>query len=94
MSYVEGISREQVLLFPEAVDDYLTEENPVRFINAFVEGLNLKGLGFKNTILQPTGRPPLRRYQIFGKTMQKHSRKSFVNLQYSAMSLIFLLERW
>jgi len=58
MKYIKGTDREQVILFPEVIDDYIAEENPVRFIDAFVEGLNLKELGFKHAELNSTGRPP------------------------------------
>ena len=56
MNYVAGASREQSLLFPEVIDDYITPENPVRFIDAFVEELALEELGFRHAIL-PDGRP-------------------------------------
>lgn len=36
MGYISGDSREQVTMFPEVVDDYITQDNPVRFIEAFV----------------------------------------------------------
>jgi len=39
-------------LFPEVVDDYISEENPVRFVDAFVDSLNLKELGFKHAELE------------------------------------------
>src|SRR4051794_18839532 len=39
-------SRSQTLLFPEAVDDYVDPDNPVRFIDAFVDGLDLTAAGF------------------------------------------------
>lgn len=58
MQYIEGADRRQTILLPEVVDDYITEENPVRFIEAFVEGLDLRGLGFKHAELRETGRPP------------------------------------
>lgn len=58
MKYIQGTNRKQVILFPEVVDDYITEENPVRFIDAFVDGLDLKKLGFKHAELSSTGRPP------------------------------------
>lgn len=58
MRYIKGTDREQVILFPEVIDDYITEENPVRFIDAFIESLDLKELGFKHAELNPTGRPP------------------------------------
>ena len=46
MDYIRGASRNQVVLFPETVEDYITEDNPVRFIDAFVASLDLAALGF------------------------------------------------
>ncbi|MGB3941269.1 MAG: hypothetical protein WBK96_07240 [Candidatus Manganitrophaceae bacterium] len=45
------------MLFPEAIDDYITQDNPVRFIDAFVERTNLRELGFIKTEHAKTGRP-------------------------------------
>ena len=50
MSYIEGISRDQNVLFPEAIDDYITKENPVRFIDAFVDKMDLNELGFTKVL--------------------------------------------
>jgi transposase len=47
MSYLKGSDRHQGLLLPATVEDYVSEENPVRAIDAFVEGVDLKGLGFE-----------------------------------------------
>lgn len=58
MSYVEGASREQRILFPEALDEYIGEENAVRFIDAYVDRLQMEALGFKQTTPKETGRPP------------------------------------
>ena len=58
MHHINGTPREQLTLLPEAIEDYLHQENPVRFIEAFVETLNLISLGFQNTQLRETGRPP------------------------------------
>jgi transposase len=44
MTHISGSDRSQVLLLPEAIDDYVAADNPVRFINAFVDGLDLKAL--------------------------------------------------
>lgn len=41
MSYIQGESREQVFLLPEAINDYVGPENPVRFLDIFVEKLDL-----------------------------------------------------
>jgi transposase len=58
MNYIAGASREQSLLFPEVIDDYITPENPVRFIDAFVAELSLAELGFGHAVPPETGRPP------------------------------------
>lgn len=57
MGYIEGANRGEVLLFPEALDDYITAENPVRFIDAFVASLDLGELGFSRATPAATGRP-------------------------------------
>jgi transposase len=57
MDYIRGVSREQVTLFPEAVEDYITADNPVRFIDAFVSKLDLNELGFQRAEPNETGRP-------------------------------------
>ena len=57
MSYIAGVSRDQVVLFPDVIDDYITEDNSVRFIDAFVERMDLYELGFKRAEPAKTGRP-------------------------------------
>jgi Transposase domain (DUF772) len=49
--------RDQLLLLPEAVDDYVDSDNPVRFIDAFVDGLDLAEAGFGGVAAKATGRP-------------------------------------
>ena len=44
--FVEGIDRSQSTFFPATLDDYVAEDNPVRAVDAFVEGLDLGKLGF------------------------------------------------
>ena len=55
--YVEGEDRSQAILFPERLDDYITEDNPVRVIDVFVEELDLAALGFQGMEPEATGRP-------------------------------------
>ena len=57
MAHILGHDRSQLLLLPEAVDDYVAADNPVRFIEAFVDGLDLAALGFIGTVPKATGRP-------------------------------------
>jgi hypothetical protein len=46
MPHITGHDRSQPLLLPESLDDYVGPENPVRFIEAFVDGLDLAAAGF------------------------------------------------
>ena len=57
MAHISGFEREQLLLLPEAVDDYVGADNPVRFIDAFVDGLDLVEAGFERVQPMATGRP-------------------------------------
>jgi transposase len=58
MEHIKGMSREQITLFPEAIEDYITEENPVRFIDIFVDKMDVVGLRFSHAELGATGAPP------------------------------------
>ena len=58
MAHITGTDRAQVLLLPDTVDDYVGPDNPVRFIDAFVDSLDLAGAGFERTEPKETGRPP------------------------------------
>jgi transposase len=55
--FIEGEARSQSLLFPERLDEWIAEDNPVRVIDAFVEELDLKELGFEGAVPAETGRP-------------------------------------
>jgi transposase len=54
--FIEGANREQATLFPERLDDFIAEDNPVRVIDVFADELDLSDLGFKVTP-EVTGRP-------------------------------------
>lgn len=58
MRYIEGTPREQMVLFPVSIDEYIEADNPVRFIDVFVEGLDFAVAGFEHASLAATGRPP------------------------------------
>ena len=51
--FIEGADRAQATLLPEAIDGYVGEENPVRVVDAFVDALDLAGLGFDGVIPAP-----------------------------------------
>ena len=55
--FIEGESRAQATLFPERLDDWIAEDNPVRAVDAFVDELDLAKLGFEGAEPAATGRP-------------------------------------
>jgi len=55
--FIEGTDRSQGTLFPESLEDWIEEDNPVRVIDVFVNGLDLGGLGFGGVAPEITGRP-------------------------------------
>ena len=55
--FIEGGDRNQSRLFPECLDDYIAEDNPVRVIDVFVDELDLSQLGFSHVEPKETGRP-------------------------------------
>jgi transposase len=55
--YIEGQDRTQSVLFPERLDDWIDEDNPVRAVDVFVDQLDLVGLGFGRAQPAETGRP-------------------------------------
>jgi transposase len=55
--FIEGEDRNQATLLPEYLDEYIAEDNPVRAVDAFVEELDLKQLGFAGADPAATGRP-------------------------------------
>src|ERR1700726_4121291 len=55
--FIEGEDRSQSTLFPEHLDDYIAEDNPLRVIDVFVDELDLNQLGFEGVQPEVTGRP-------------------------------------
>lgn len=73
MGFKKGASRNQIILFPESLDEYVMPDNPVRFMDVFVEQLDLKELGFERAEPEIEGRPAfdprdLLRLFIYGYT--------------------------
>jgi len=55
--FVEGVDRGQSTLFPECLEDWIVEDNPIRVIDVFVDELDLADLGFSGVAPEATGRP-------------------------------------
>ena len=98
MSFIKGTPRSFVLLFPEAIDDYVSEDNPVRFIEAFVDGLDLHGLGFSRTTPAQTGRPAyspadLLKLYIYGYINRTRSSRSLERETHRNLEVIWLMRK-
>ena len=57
MKYIEGVNRFQIVMLPDILDDYITENNPVRVIDIFIDSLDLREMDV-GAHDNETGRPP------------------------------------
>ena len=55
--FIQGVDRSETTMFPESLDEYVTEDNAVRVIDLFVDQLGLGALGFTSAEPKDTGRP-------------------------------------
>ena len=55
--FIEGVDREQIALFPDRLEGWVGDDNPVRVVDAFVDALDLEEAGFERTSSARTGRP-------------------------------------
>jgi len=98
MGYIEGMSREQKLLFPDVIDDFISQDNPVRFIDAFVDNLDFDELGFLKSQLAPTGRPPyhpgdLLKLYIYGYLNRIRSSRRLEKETHRNVEVMWLLRK-
>ena len=64
MRFIEGDERSQSVLFPEQLEDWIAQDNPVRVVDVFIDELDLKRLCVEGVMAAETGRP--------GLTLQRH----------------------
>lgn len=98
MSYIEGVARNQIILFPEKIDDYIREENPVQFIDAFVDSLDLRALGFNHVQSGETGRPPyhpadMLKLYLWGYLNRVRSSRSLEKESHRNLEVMWLLKK-
>ncbi len=96
MAHLSGHDRSQLLLLPEAVDDYVGPDNPVRFIEAFVDELDLAAAGFARVRPKATGRPgydpaDLLKLYIYGYLNRVRSSRRLEAETHRNMEVIWLL---
>jgi len=56
--YITGEDRNQIILFPESIDEYVSDNNSIRIIDEYINQLDLKSLLFKRAVTPKMGRPP------------------------------------
>jgi transposase len=98
MGYIEGTPREQHLLFPDVIEEYITEDNPVRFIDAFVDHLDLDEAGFTRSQPASTGRPAydpgdLLKLYIYGYLNRIRSSRKLEQEAQRNVELMWLLRK-
>jgi transposase len=96
--FVQGQSRTQTTLLPECLDDYVSEDNPVRVIDAFVDQLDLGQLGFEGVDPAVTGRPAyhpasLLKLYIYGYLNRVQSSRRLERETQRNVELMWLIER-
>ena len=64
MGYVTGTDSRQMTLGVWSIEDEVPQDSPARFIEVFVDSLDLEGMGFGHTVPAPTGRPPYNPYDL------------------------------
>jgi len=98
MGFIHGANRHEEILFPERLDDSIAEENPVRFIAAFVDHLNLTPLGFQRATPAATGRPAydpadLLKLYIYGYLYRLRSSRRLEQETHRNVELMWLLKQ-
>jgi transposase len=98
MGHVKGVSRDQGALFPERLDDLIAAESPVRVIDAFIDRLNLQGLGFTRMPAPEPGRPSydpcdLLKLYVYGYMNRLRSSRDLEAACRRNIEVLWLLQR-
>ena len=96
--FIEGEDRRQGTLLPEYLEDYVSEENPVRVVDVFVDELDLEALGFEGVVPEVTGRPRyhpglLLKIYVYGYINQVASSRKLEREAQRNVEMMWLTER-
>ena len=97
--FVEGQDRRQDFLLPASLDDYVSEDNPVRVIAAFIDELDLLALGFAGATPARTGRPSyhpstMLKIYLYGYLNKVLSSRRLEREAQRNIELMWLTGRW
>jgi len=98
MGYIEGQSRQQRMLLPDSIEDLIGQDNPIRVMDAFVDGLDMSKLDFTQARPADTGRPPynpkdLLKLYIYGYFNKIRSSRKLMKECHRNIELFYLLNR-
>ena len=98
MGHMQGAKRHDVLLFPERLDDDIAEDNPVRFLDACVDALDLEASGFQRAVPATTGRPgsapgELLTLYLYGDLSRLRSRRRWEQETHRNVAWLWLLKK-
>jgi len=96
--FIEGENRFQSTLFPESLEDYIAKDNSIRIVDAFVDKLKLKDLGFDRAEPSDTGRPgylpaTMLKIYVYGYLNRIQSSRRLERESYRNVELIWLSGR-
>jgi len=96
--FIQGENRSQSTLFPEILDDYISEENQIRVIDVFVDSIDLSSLGFHGVTPKQTGRPSyhpsiMLKLYIYGYLNRIQSSRRLERETQRNVELMWLMER-
>lgn len=96
--HVAGLNRDQTALFPDTLEGYVDKENPVRFIDAFIDSLNLEKLGFKHALPNDAGRPSydpsdLLKLYVYGYLNQVRSSRKLERECHRNVEVMYLMKK-
>ncbi len=96
--HINGTHRDQTVLFPDRLEDYVEKENPVRFIDAFIDSLNMEKLGFKHSLSNETGRPSydpadLLKLYVYGYLNQVRSSRKLERECHRNLEVMWLMKK-
>ena len=98
MGYRRGQERNQVVLLPETLDDFIPQDSYVRFLDQFVDSFDLATLGFSHAVAAETGRPPydpadLLKLYLYGSLSRLNSSRQLAHACRSNLEVMWLLKR-
>ena len=98
MAFITGIDRNQKIMFPEYVEDYIAEDNPIRVIDEYVETLNFKEMGFSKTSEIRPGAPGyhpriLMKLYLYGYLNGRRSTRILENEANRNIEVMLLIRR-